>query len=104
MRSVWEGQRKYDPACDDVVLIGDQEVIPITEALAADFEAPFRHAQESFANDTDVESPNRADKECWPSTREFRHILFKAGRHQGSAAAKHLDRIADQDLRLLAQN
>jgi hypothetical protein len=103
MRSVWDVQSKYDPARDDVVVIGDSEVIPIAEALATDFEAAFRHAQESFTNDTDAEYPNGAHKECWPSTREFRHILFKAGLHQGLAAAHHLDRIPDRDLRLFGQ-
>jgi hypothetical protein len=103
MRSVWDGQSKYDPARDDLVEIGDSELMPIAEALATDFEAAFRHAHESFANDTDVEDPNGAHKECWPSAREFRHILFKAGQHQGLAAAKHLDRIPDPDLRLFAQ-
>jgi hypothetical protein len=103
MRSVWDGQRKYDPAHDDVVVTGDSEVIPITVALATDFEAAFRHALESFANDTDAECPNGAHKECWPSAREFRHIRFRAGQHQGLAAANHLDRIPDRDVRLFAQ-
>jgi hypothetical protein len=103
MRSVWDGQRKYDPARDDVVVIGDSELVPISEALATDFDAAFRHALESFANDADAESPNAAPKECWPSTREFRHILLKAGQHQGVEGAKHLDRILDQDLRLFAR-
>ena len=44
MRSVWDLQRKYDPARDGVVVIGDATVIPIAEALATDFEAAFRHA------------------------------------------------------------
>jgi hypothetical protein len=103
MRSVWDGQRKYDPARDDVVEIGERELMPIAEALATDFEAAFRHAIGSFADDTDAESPNGAHKECWPSTREFRHILFKAGQHQGPPAAKHLDRIPDPDLRLFGK-
>jgi hypothetical protein len=103
MQSVWDGESKYDPARDDLVEIGDSELMPIAEALATGFEEPFRHAQESFAEDTDAESPNGAHKECWPSAREFRHILFKAGQHQGAAAAKHLDRIPDPDLRLFAQ-
>jgi hypothetical protein len=103
MRSVWDGQSKYDPARDDLVEIGDSKPMPIVEALATDFEAAFRHAQESFAEDSDAEAPNGAHKECWPSAREFRHILFKAGQHQGPAAAKHLDRIPDPDLRLFAQ-
>jgi hypothetical protein len=105
MRSVQEepSRWKYDPARDDIVVIGDSEVMPIAEALATDFEAAFRHALETFANDTDAESPNGAHKENWPSTGEFRHILLKAGTHQGPAAAKHLDRIPDRDLRLFAQ-
>jgi hypothetical protein len=103
MRSVWDEQRKYDPARDDIAMIGDSELIPIAEALATDFEAAFRHARESFANDTDAECPNRAYKECWPSASEFRHILFKAGQHRGLAAAKYLDQIPDLDLRLFAQ-
>jgi hypothetical protein len=44
-----------------------------------------------------------APKECWPSTWEFRNILFKAGQHQGQAAEKYLERIPDVDLRLFAQ-
>jgi len=103
MRSVWDGQSKYDPARDDVVEIGESGLMPITEALATDFEAAFREAHESFTKDTDAEYPNKAQKECWPSAREFRHILFKAGQHQGLAAAKYLDRIPDPDLRLFAQ-
>jgi hypothetical protein len=106
MRSVRDepNRWKYDPARDDVVVIGDSEVMPIAEAQATDFKAAFRHALETFANDTDAaESPNSAHKENWSSTGEFRHILFKAGTHQGAAAAKHLDRILDRDLRLFAQ-
>jgi hypothetical protein len=103
MRSVWDGQSKYDPARDDLVEIGDSELMPIADALATDFEAAFQAAHETFAKDADVESPNGAHKECWPSAREFRHILFKAGQHRGGAAAKYLDRIPDPDLRLFAQ-
>jgi hypothetical protein len=98
-----DAQRKYDPARDDIVEIGDSELMPIGEALATDFDAAFRAAHESLREDSDAESPNAAPKECWPSARAFRHILFKAGQHQGVAAAKHLDRIPDPDLRLFAQ-
>ena len=103
VQSVQNAQRKYDPSRDDLVVIGNSELMPIAEALATDFEAAFRHAHSSFASDTDPEWPNGAHKECWPSTREFRHILFKAGQHQGLEAVKHLDRISDTDLRLFAQ-
>jgi hypothetical protein len=102
-QSVRNELRKYDPARDDLVVIGNSELMPIAEALATDFEAAFRHAHRSFVSDTDPEWPNGAHKECWPSEREFRHILFKAGQHQGLSAAKHLDRIPDPDLRLFAQ-
>jgi hypothetical protein len=34
---------------------------------------------------------------------EFRNILYKAGQHEGRAAARYLDRIPDRDLRLFAQ-
>jgi hypothetical protein len=103
MRSVSDVQRKYDPARDDLVETGDSELMPIAEALATNFEAAFRHAQESFVEDPDAKSPHGALKECWPSANEFRHILFKAGQHQGLAAEKHLERIPDPDLRLFAQ-
>jgi len=103
MQSVWDGQRKYDPARDDAMTIGDSEVMPMTEALATNFEAAFREAHRSFAEDSDPENHNEGPKECWPSAREFRNILFKAGQHQGWEAEKHLDRIPDADLRLFAQ-
>jgi hypothetical protein len=103
MQSVHEGSRKFNPACDDAMMIGDSEVIPMTEALANDFEAAFREANDRYARDNDPENPNEAPKECWPSAWEFRNILFKAGQHQGLAAEKHLDRIPDPDLRLFGQ-
>ena len=105
MRSVEDGQSKYDPARDDLVEIGDSDLMPIPEALATDFEVAFRHARENscFADDCDPENPNSAPKECWSSATEFRNILFKAGQHQGLAAEKYLDRVPDADLRLFAQ-
>jgi hypothetical protein len=91
--------------CEDYIMIGkpNQRFIRITEALANDFEEAFREAFHRYANDSDSQAPNSAPKECWPSNQEFRNILFKAGQHQGQAAAKYLDRIPDPDLRLLAQ-
>ncbi len=103
MQSVAERERKFDPARDDVILIGDSDTMPIAEALATDFDAAFQEAHQAFASDTDKDNPNDAPKECWPSTQQFRHIRFKAGQHQGPAASKHLDRIPDPDLRLFAQ-
>jgi hypothetical protein len=99
--------------CDDVMTIGhgfgtedaprDSQFIPIGEALANDFQAGFEEAFARYAHDSDAENPNPAPKECWPSTPEFRNILFKAGQHLGLAAVKYLDRVPDVDLRLFAQ-
>lgn len=99
--------------CADFIMIGkmfgtpgdlaNSRIIPIADALANDFEEAFQEAFHRYANDSDLESPNEAPKECWPSAQEFRNILFKAGRHQGRAAEKYLDRIPDPDLRLFAQ-
>jgi hypothetical protein len=102
-QSVWEGQRKFDRARDDAMTIGDSKIMYMSEALATNFEEAFRSANRNFAEDSDADNPNEAPKECWPSARDFRNILFKAGQHQGLAAEKHLDRIPDPDLRLFAQ-
>src|SRR5262249_47800677 len=87
MRSVREEPNRWrcDPARDDVVVTGDSALTPIADALGPNFDAAFRHPLEAFATDTDAEYPNGAHKECWPSASEFRHILFKAGLHQGPA-------------------
>jgi len=103
MLSVMDKGHKFDRARDDVIMIGHSRIMPVSEALATNFEAAFREAYVLYGRDTDPENPNEAPKECWPSAWEFRNILFKAGQHQGLDAAKHLDRISDRDLRLFAQ-
>lgn len=103
MESVREEQPRFNPATDDSMLLGHSKVIPMTEALATDFEAAFHEADKQYGRDSDPAYPNEAPKECWPSTWEFRNILFKAGQHLGLAAAKYLDRIPNADLRLFAQ-
>jgi hypothetical protein len=99
--------------CEDAMMIGscfgteddppNARIIPMSEALANDFAAAFQEAFARYAEDADLENPNDAPKECWPSTHAFRNILFKAGQHLGADAAKYLDRIPDADLRLFAQ-
>jgi hypothetical protein len=89
--------------CEDSMMVGHSRIVPMSEALANDFEEAFAEAFEGYEYDTDAEDPNRAPKECWRSTNEFRNILFKAGQHQGAAAAKHLEHIPDADIRLFAQ-
>jgi hypothetical protein len=45
---------------------------------------------------------NYAPKEYWPSTGAFRRVFYEAGRCLGSGAAKLLERVPDEDLRLFA--
>jgi hypothetical protein len=88
--------------CEDCIVVADH-VVPISEALANDFAEAFAEAFEWYKYYTDAENPIEAPKECWRSTDKFRNILFKAGKHLGAAALKHLERIPDADIRLLAQ-
>jgi hypothetical protein len=67
------------------------------------FEVLFKKALDICAEDTDAANPNRAPRECWPSTQTFRGLIHRAGRYEESAAAKHLDRIPDDGVRLFAQ-
>jgi hypothetical protein len=90
MRSLRGGQRKFDPARDDMVEIGDSELMPIAEALATGFEAAFQSALESFAQDTGAESPSGAHKECWPSAREFPSYPVQGGPAPGSSGRKNI--------------
>ncbi len=103
VQSIWDSQPKFDRARDDAMTVGDSSVMPMTEAIATDFKAPFREAGKLYAKDSNPENPNTAPKDCWPSAREFRNILFKAGQHLGWEAEKYLDRISDPDLCLFAQ-
>ena len=101
--SAYKGRPKFDLARDDAMMIGDSAIVPMTEVLANDFKDAFQAAHDKLAEDTDPDSLNVVPKECWPSAREFRNILFKAGQHLGLVAAKYLERIPDTDLRLFAQ-
>lgn len=107
------GRRTKADISEDAMMIGscfgsdddppNSQVIYMREAIGNDFRAAFDEAFSRYAHDSDAENPNEAPKECWPSTHEFRNILFKAGQHLGLAAMKYLNRIPDADLRLLAQ-
>jgi len=86
----------------DYIQIGSR-LIPMSDAARSGFDEPFEVALRHYAADTDRRRPNDAPQECWPSAYEFRNILFKAGEHEGQAAARYLDRIPDPNLRLFAQ-
>ena len=80
-----------------------RRLIPIPEAIRTEFEDAFRVAFGEYAADSDPEQINDAPQICWPSAFEFRKILYHAGRHEGRAATRYLDRIPDPALRLFAQ-
>jgi hypothetical protein len=68
-----------------------------------EFGPPMQFALERYGEDTAADNPNAAPIDCWPSTGEFRSILFRAGQKLGADAARLLDEIPDADLRLFAQ-
>jgi len=82
---------------------GGEGLISLPEELETDFRRSFEVAHRLYGLDTAIDCPNEAPRECWPSTNEFRSLLYLAGQHDGLASARLLDRIQDRDLRLFAQ-
>jgi hypothetical protein len=77
--------------------------IPVLEALKTDFKVAFEEASRLYALDTALDNWNEAPREYWPSTNEYRKILYEAGKYEDALAARHLDRIPNRDLRLFAR-
>jgi hypothetical protein len=75
----------------------------IEDEKNSDFTNSFEHALRSYARDADRAQPNPYPRECWPSAEDFRVILYAAGRYDGEAGARLLDRIPDAVLRLFAE-
>jgi uncharacterized protein (TIGR03435 family) len=86
----------------DYIDVG-QRLIPIPEAIRTEFKDAFALALNLYGAENDSANFNEAPQECWASAFEFRKILYKAGRHEGPAAERYLERIPDLALRLLAQ-
>jgi hypothetical protein len=87
---------------NDLVIVGSAS-FRIVDELETGFRDSMALAAQVFAADTDPARPNGAPKECWPSTNDYRAIVCRAARYEGRAALPLLDRIADDDLRMLAQ-
>jgi hypothetical protein len=68
-----------------------------------DFKNSFEYALRSYARDADRARPNPYPRECWPSTEEFRVILYAVGQYDRDSGARLLERIPDAGLRLFAQ-
>jgi hypothetical protein len=75
----------------------------IDDEKNSDFSRSFEHAARSYARDVNPVRPNLYPRDCWPSADDFRTILHAAGRYEGEAGARLLDRIPDSVLRLLAE-
>jgi hypothetical protein len=71
-------------------------------ARRGDFEPSIEDAIEKYREDTSPDTRNYAPKEYWPSTGAFRTVFYQAGKHLGSEAARLLEQIPDDDLRLFA--
>jgi hypothetical protein len=74
----------------------------IDATRSGDFEPSIYDAIEKYREDASLDTPNYAPKEYWPSTGAFRTIFYRAGRRLGFEAAKLLEQIPDDDLRLFA--
>jgi len=67
-----------------------------------DFGPPIEDAIEQYREDTSPSAANYAPKEYWPSTGTFRTVFYQAGKRLGPEAAKLLEQVPDDDLRLFA--
>jgi hypothetical protein len=105
-----EAERRKDAgaACEGgYILAGnpadfDRQRALIDATRHGDFEPSIDYALDKYREDTSPEDRNYAPKEFWPSTGQFRTILYQAGKRLGPAAGRFLDRIPDPDLRLFA--
>lgn len=69
---------------------------------SGDFAQSIRDVVAKYREDTAPETRNYAPKEHWPSTGTCRTLFYEAGKRLGADAAKLLEQIPDEDLRLLA--
>jgi hypothetical protein len=74
----------------------------IDATRSGDFGPSIEDAIEKYREDTSSATRNYAPKEYWPSTGAFRAVFYQAGRRLGPEAAKLLEQVPDDDLRLFA--
>jgi len=102
-------RRKAEGAtCDGgFIFAGNPEDLPRQRRLMdairnGDFGPSIEDAIQKYSEDTSPETANYAPKEYWPSTGAFRTLFYQVGKRLGPDAAKLLDRVPDDDLRLFA--
>ena len=88
-------------------MLGSRADLPLMLGLIeaeqeGNFEPRLQEALRLYAEDSSPASPNRAARECWPSTQAFRDLLYVVGKSRGRDAVAYLERIPDRDLRLFA--
>ncbi len=88
-------------------MLGSRADLPLMLGLIeaereGNFEPRLQEALRLYAEDSSPASPNRAARECWPSTQAFRDLLYVVGKSRGRDAVAYLERIRDRDLRLFA--
>jgi hypothetical protein len=93
--------------CGSYILTGDpadfdRQRQVIDAARNGDFGPSIEEALEKYRQDTSPNAPNYAPKEYWPSTGAFRTTMYSAGKRLGPEAAKLLEQIPEDDLRLFA--
>jgi len=77
--------------------------MPVAEWMKTSWEEAFSQAMVLLDVDTKPRHPNTHPHEVWPSTQEFRVLMYKAGRYEGRDAVARADRIPHPDVRLLAK-
>jgi hypothetical protein len=74
----------------------------IDATRSGNFDRSIEDAIEKYREDESAATRNYAPKEYWPSTAAFRTVFYHAGRRLGPEAAKLLEQIPDDDVRLFA--
>jgi hypothetical protein len=74
----------------------------IDATRSGNFDRSIEDAIEKYREDESAATRNYAPKEYWPSTAAFRTVFYHAGRRLGPEAAKLLEQIPDDDIRLFA--
>ena len=102
-----EGATCQNGTCGGYFLSGDPADFDrqrriIDAARSGDFAPSIEDALEKYRKDASPDAPNYAPKEFWPSTGAFRSVLYQAGQRLGPEAARILEQIPDDDLRLFA--
>lgn len=86
----------------DFVMAGGR-LMATADAVASEFSDWFDYARGLFTADVESHRGDEVPRTCWASAEEYRRVLFTAGRHEGRAAGRYLERIPDPHLRLFAQ-